>query len=97
MKITAHLVDPEESIIVEFDARDRRAFERAGYKALGLSGALAEAIQRVPDSYMAWLLWHALRRQELIDVSFDDFDARFVDYDKPQEVIADENPTSAAT
>ena len=85
MKIQLTLTDPEETLITEFDARDRRAFERAGYRALGLSGPLQAAVQQIPDSYVAWLAFHALKRQGVIDCSFDEFDARLVDLD-PQGV-----------
>lgn len=94
MKVTLTLLDPEESVIVEFDSRDRRAFERAGYKALGLSGPLQDAIQRIPDSYVTWLAWHALKRQGMTTESFDVFDGRLVDMD-PEGEESETDPTAA--
>ncbi len=94
MKLKLTLADPEEVILTEFDARDRRAFERAGYKALGLSGPLQSAVQTVPDSYVAWLAFHSLKRQGLTTATFDEFDARLVDLDPEggMEEDALENP-----
>ena len=81
MRLTATLVDPDEVLTIEIDARDRRAFERAGARAMGLSGNLQAAIQTMPDTYLAWLAWHAAaRRGDRDDLgSFDDFDARLAD------------------
>jgi hypothetical protein len=99
VKITLTLTDPEDQMVVDFDARDRRAFERAGYKALGLSGPLQAAVQTIPDTYMAWLCWHAAKRAGLTDLPFDDFDNRLLDFE-PDEHDAEEllgDPTKPAT
>jgi len=81
MRLTVQLADPPETFDVDFDARDRRAFERAGAKAVGLSGPLQAAVQTMPDTYVAWLAWHAAaRRGGRTDLGgFDEFDARLLD------------------
>ena len=96
MKVVLGLSDPEEQFTVEVDARDRRAFERAGANALGLKGALQDEIRRIPDSYIAWLSWHAARRTGLIDVGYDDFDKRLTDID-PDVSGVEDPPTGPAT
>jgi hypothetical protein len=97
MKMTLNLADPEESLITEFDSRDRRAFERFGYKALGLSGSLEDAVRRVPDSYVGWLCWHSLKRQQLTTLSYDEFDSRLVELQTEDGSTDDEsNPTDVA-
>lgn len=60
------LVETEEYGILtaDVDARDRRAFEKTGYRDLGIAQRIAikEVIALQPESYMAWLAWHALVR-----------------------------------
>jgi hypothetical protein len=83
MRITVRLADPDDELETVVDARDRRAFERSGRTALGLAGnaSLADAVAAAPESYVAWVAWHALRRQlgrERVD-TFGAFEARIVE------------------
>ena len=77
MKIEITLVEPEEHLVADFDARDRRAFERVGCKDIGLTGpALIDGNPRMPESQLAWIGWHALRRDNQIDMPWLMFEAR---------------------
>jgi hypothetical protein len=87
MKIRLTLDGPEEVVAVDVDARDRRAFERAGATAVGLkrsgSDFLTDVRSQMPETYSIWLAWHALaKRGGRTDLgTFDEFDARVADMD----------------
>lgn len=81
-KATIVLVDPEERHVVEIDSRDRRAFEVVGRRDLGkeLAGMpLTEVLRAVPETYAAWLAWHALTRTKTIDTPWPEFSERFLE------------------
>jgi hypothetical protein len=65
MKLSIELVDPTETLAVEVDGRDRRAFELLGAKALGLPAGLSlqTATQAYPENYLLWLGWHAATKR----------------------------------
>jgi hypothetical protein len=75
VKATVVLCDPEEQFPVVIDGRDRRAFERRR-DALGFSpGPIKDAAAEAPETYVAFLAWHALSR--VADVGeFDSFNDR---------------------
>jgi hypothetical protein len=92
MRLTVTLTDPPDVFDVEFDARDRRAFERAGARALGITGPLQAAVQSMPDTYVAWLAWHATARRNGREVGgFDEFDARLIDVTPHEDEPATES------
>jgi hypothetical protein len=75
-KVRLELVDGTE-IVVEYDAREFRAWEKAnhGESALG---------QRITVSMLTWLGWHAAKREGSINGAYDTFekfDAACVDVD----------------
>lgn len=77
MKIEILLDGPEEQLVVDFDARDRRAFERVGGRDVGLVGpALVDGNPRMPESQLAWIGWHACKRQGLLTLTWAEFEAR---------------------
>lgn len=71
MKATVRL--PTTEYVVDIDARDRRAFERQSDVALPPTGSLQELAQRMPETYLAWLAWHASKR-EGVAMSWREFD-----------------------
>lgn len=79
MKINVTLADPEEQVLTEVDARDRRAFERRGRKELSLplNGSLQDVVQANPETYLAWLAWNSLVRAGGA-ARWADFEARVV-------------------
>lgn len=89
----AEVILTDRVIPVEIDARDRRAFEVVGRKQLGmpLSMSLAEAVKVMPESWVLWLAWHALRRNGQITQEFDTFNDEVMDV-KAVEVGEDELP-----
>lgn len=94
MKATVILADPEERHEVEIDGRDRRAFERAIPKLDLPVRAVKDVAGACPETYVAFLAWHALTRGGL-DLTFPAFETRLV------EVIgvsqdATEDPTMPA-
>lgn len=94
MKMLITLADPEEYISAEVDARDRRAFELQGAKALGFPpGKLLDMAQTMPENYTYWVGWHAARRNGL-KLTWDEFSERAVDLteEKNDEEI---NPTKS--
>lgn len=97
MKATVHLVDPEDRIAVEVDARDRRSFERIAKRDLGrvADGPLKEVIGAIPETYILWLAWHALAiRTKAIDLTWPDFEARTVEVEvEDDEEEAETDPT----
>ena len=99
MKATVHLADPEEVLVLEMDARDRRAFELRGRKDLGLNpvGDLQSQIKAVSESWMAWCCWHAAvvrgGRSDL-PATYAEWDARLVAV--VPEDTGDEDPTGPA-
>ena len=98
MKITLTLVDPEEHLTVDPDARDRRAYERAGYKVTGRAGPMRQLMEEAPDTYLGWSAWHCLRRQGLVTCTWDEFDARLAEV-SPDKGDTPElgDPTNGAT
>lgn len=71
MKATVVLVDPVEEMRVETDARDLRAFERDGRKAIGVPvGPVKDAAAVSPNLFVAWLVWHAMCRDKMTDLGF---------------------------
>lgn len=78
MKINVDLADPEEHMLTEIDARDRRAFERRGRKELGLplNGTLQEVVQANPETYLTWLAWHSLVRGNGLKQPYAEFESR---------------------
>ena len=63
MKVTVVLENEEHR--VEVDARDRRAFERLARADIGPSfpkGSLRDVVQTIPETYLAWLAYHATKR-----------------------------------
>jgi hypothetical protein len=102
MKAGITLCDPEESLAVEIDARDRRAWEVKGRKACGLpAGPLRDVIREAPETYVAWIAWHAAAvrggRKDLGD--FAAFDARLAevsDFDAGEDELLGD-PTGPAT
>jgi len=95
-KATVHLADPEESLVVEVDGRDRRAFEVRGRRDLGLPmGELQEQIKAAAESWMAWVCWHAAKRDGLAVGTWQEFDARLVGVE-PDEDSLPPDPTRPA-
>lgn len=78
--ISIVLADPDEEFTAGFDARDRRAFERDGRKALGLPAGttLQDAVAGNPESYLVWIAWHALTRAGLTTLTYLELEARAV-------------------
>ena len=72
MKATVVLVDPEDQLRVETDARDMRAFERDGRRLLKLpeTGPVKAAAEPSPGMFLAYLVWHAMCRDKLTDLGF---------------------------
>jgi hypothetical protein len=102
MKITLVLAEPEERHVVDFDARDRRAFERVGGRDIGLSGpAIIGGEPRMPESQLAWIGWHAAHRQGLFDLTWPQFEARCAEasaeLDAAEEPSGLGDPTGPAT
>lgn len=102
MKIEITLADPEEQFVVDFDARDRRAFERTGGRDIGLSGpAIVGGEPRMPESWLAWIGWHAAKRQGVFDLTYPDFEARCMgataEVDDQEEPAGLGDPTGPAT
>lgn len=106
MKVRATIegINPliDDIVIVDIDARDRRAFEREGRKEFGIptSANMQEAVQGIPESYVGWLVWHSLKRannRKDID-SWKDFESRLI-RTEPLEENAEvfDFPTQAAT
>lgn len=73
------LAEPEESYPIEIDGRDRRAFEREARRELGptINGPLQDVIRSMPETYLLWLAWHALKRGGTA-IPWADFEARTV-------------------
>jgi hypothetical protein len=80
MRVTVTLVDPDETFDVDNDARDRRAFERVGARALGQTGRQVDVMASLPETYLTWVTWHAAtRRGNRADLgSFDEFEQRVI-------------------
>ena len=101
MKLTLHLADPEETLVVDMDARDRRAFERAGYKGIGMTSNTQDGVKARPENWLSWVSWHALHRQNLTDQSYDEFEARLVETERDDDDADDGaglgDPTGPAT
>lgn len=85
MKVLVLLSDPESRLPVEIDARDRRAFERDGTAALKLKGQLKDIIHAAPETYVAWLAWHALTRTGALNIPWTSFDKRLVAVENEDE------------
>lgn len=64
MKVTVHLADPEETVIVDVDGRDRRAAEMSLGRILGRPASVpwVDLLQTAPETALAWQAWHAARR-----------------------------------
>jgi hypothetical protein len=79
MKFHVRLVDPDEDFYIEPDARDMRAFELKGMRALGLKGSCQEALNQAPQTWTAWIIWHAVERRGGRDLGgYDAFEARLL-------------------
>jgi hypothetical protein len=78
--ISVVLVEPDEELAADFDARDRRAFERQGRSAIGVpaSTTLEAAVAGSPESYIVWIAWHALTRTGQTELTFKELEARTV-------------------
>lgn len=98
MRFLVTLVDPDEKVDVDVDARDFRAGERAWPKLLGVPvGTSIETMKDAfPSTTSSWLYWHAAKRAGLTDAAFTAFEARVVaDQALGGEALPD--PTGAAS
>jgi hypothetical protein len=96
-KATVHLADPEQQIVVEVDGRDRRAFEIKGRRDLGLPQAdLQTQIKSAAESWMAWVCWHAAKRDGAEVGSWAEFDARLVGVEPEEDDPVPMDPTKPA-
>jgi len=97
MKATIHLVEPETAYPVDIDARDRRAFERAGRVQLGkiALGSLKEVVASIPETYTLWLAWHALQRSG-VALDWETFEDRVVEVESTDNGEMEADPTIAA-
>ena len=80
MKFTIHLADPEETVIADVDARDRRAFEMQSRREFGRAAdnPLRDVANSMPETYTFWLAWHAASTRGGLKLTWPEFDARAV-------------------
>lgn len=87
---------------VDIDARDRRAFEKSGFRDIGVSqrAPIRDIAAAQPETYTTWLAWHAMVRSGATVERYADFEARVValreeDADDAADLLGD--PTAPAT
>lgn len=99
MKLTVRLAEPEAEYTVDVDARDRRAFERdaGGQLKLPKGGSLRDVVNALPETYVAWLAWHALTvRGSTLSLGWPQFDERLVEVVNDGDGDAAPDPTLTA-
>jgi hypothetical protein len=86
-------------LVVETDARDRRAFEVIGRPAIGLprDAAIGDVPRLAPESYILWIAWHAATREGYTTDSFPEFESHCVEVkDLGDEAAEIPDPTKRA-
>jgi hypothetical protein len=93
------LADPHEVLQVEQDARDRRAAEvRFAAVVKAKPGTpLRTIVEGWPETWGAWIHWHAATRQGLTSEPWDRWSERVVDIDAPDDGAALPDPTGPVT
>lgn len=95
------LADPDETLTVTTDARDRRAAEvrfPAVVKAKP-GTSMKTLLEGYPETWTAWTYWHAATRSGVTTLSWEEWQPRFLgpedDTPVPEGELPD--PTDAAT
>lgn len=83
---------------IEIDARDRRAFERLARQDIPTlpTGTLRDIAAAMPETYLAWLAWHASKRDGRTDVTFAAFEAELLEVKGDGEAAELPDPTQQA-
>lgn len=86
MKATITLADTE-TMVVDIDARDRRAWEREARSYIDNlpQGDLRTVAAAMPETYVAWLAWHACGREGLTRLSWQTFEGQLLEVDSDEE------------
>lgn len=85
MKATVVLADTEP-MVVDIDARDRRAWEREARNYIDAlpQGDLRAVAGAMPETYVAWLTWHACTREGLTRLSWQAFESQLLEVDSDE-------------
>lgn len=97
MKATVTLADPEETLVVDVDSRDRRLLEGNLATLLGLpvSTAFTKIIDMYPQTAHMATYWNAARRAGH-DIAWEQWNTRFLDAADEEEAGVEDPPTIAA-
>lgn len=81
MRTEVTLADPAEVLVVEHDARDRRAAEVSfGAAVKAKPGMPMKALmESYPESWILWITWHAAKRQKLTGLTWQEWTERALD------------------
>lgn len=81
------ILENKEPIVVNIDARDRRAFEIVGRKEFGIpsNANLQDAVKGIPESYIGWLSWHAISRTNGYKENWQTFESQLLRVESLEE------------